>query len=164
MGHCKKIKLAQRYADGEMAARERAVFESHAAVCGVCRAYLKEVESLKSAIGREQAANPPYLFEEKIIRLAGEMKPPRPGELFWENVGSVSRRYIPATALACLLMFFVAFAALRTDDSAATVARADIYYNFPFENHEKALLASDSESAAENLYTSLTDYSGGTDE
>jgi hypothetical protein len=161
MIRCGKKIMAQRYADGELPARKRAAFESHAAGCGDCRAYLSEMESYKRLIGGEQAANTPYLFEEKLMRLADEAKPARPGELFWENVGAVSRRYIPATALACLLMFFVSFATLRTDTAATALARADIYYSFPFENHEKALLASDDESAAENLYTSLASYGGG---
>ncbi|MFA6450641.1 MAG: zf-HC2 domain-containing protein [bacterium] len=156
MKQCKKVKYAQRYHDGELSAWENEMFEKHLAGCAGCKAYSEEILSISAAIGRKMPAEPPLHFAEKIIRQTVGSAPARAKEYFWETVGGLSRRFIPATLLLCCVMSVAAFLTLQSDGSAAASQNySGSYYFYSFEKHEKAFLASEDGIAVGHLYTAL---------
>jgi predicted anti-sigma-YlaC factor YlaD len=156
MKRCRKLKTAQRYIDGELTAAGNESFEAHLATCCDCRNYYDETLALKTAISHKQPAAPPYLFEEKLLRNVSEAGTARPAEYFWDTVGALSRKLIPATLLLCFVMSVTAIITLPSSlNVRQTRTAVSSYYNYSFKNHEKAFLASDGEKALGNLYTAL---------
>ncbi len=157
MKKCKRIMTAQRYFDGELNAAERERFESHLAMCEVCRAYYAEAHVLKSVIAQKQRVAPPEDFAAKVLKKAADAGTARKNEFFWDTVGALSRRLVPVAALLCCILLMSAVITLRSISvsSYRTAQYVDTYYAYSLGTNEKAFLASEDEVAVGHLFKAL---------
>ena len=155
MKRCKHYRIAQRYLDGELSADESRRYESHLADCAECKKYFGDIAALKTVFGRNQPVIPPHGFEEKILRQV-VINAPRRKEMFWRNMGAISKKFIPAAAGFSILMIFLTLSTFLAWNTGETVSSGGYYLDYKFEKHEMTFLQGDDDSATTALYTVLT--------
>ena len=79
--------LAAPYALGALDPEERARFETHLAVCAVCRAEVRSLKEVAVLLAESApAATPPAALRERVLRVASRVRPigaRRPGRAPW---------------------------------------------------------------------------------
>ncbi len=157
MKKCKKIMTAQRYIDGELSDVGKQRFETHLAGCEECKAFCAETLVLKSVLAQKERVAPLAYFAEKVLRKASEAEPARRNEYLWETMGAMSRRFVPAAALLCCILFVSAVITLRSLSvtTVQTPRYGDAYYAYSLGTNEKAFLTGEDDTAAGHLFKAL---------
>lgn len=161
MKSCKYAMLAQRHADGELRAGEHEIIEAHLPSCGECRSRFDEILAFNAVFGRKKAAAPQRDLASAILNKLEVWNTGRQKDYFWETLGAMSRMFIPAAALVCVMMVILLLVTINAQNRTRTVPPENYYMSAHLKNHEQVFLAGKDEHETGGFYTVLvenTDY------